>query len=71
MNMSVKILNAGSLPNIPWQDKPADHKTAAPVWRYTGNPVMGRNPTPRIRRVPISLDVPPEAPRRARRIQAA
>ena len=40
--MSVKILGCESLPNIPWQDKPADHKTAAPVWRYTGNPVMGR-----------------------------
>ena len=56
--MSVKILNAGSLPNIPWQDKPADLKTAAPVWRYTGNPVMGRNPTPEIARIFNSAVVP-------------
>ena len=48
--MAVKILNAGSLPNIPWQDKPAGH-VGAPVWRYTENPLMGRNPTPEISRI--------------------
>ena len=56
--MAVKMINAGSLPNIPWQEKPADLKTAAPVWRYTENPVMGRNPTPEIARIFNSAVVP-------------
>ncbi len=29
------------LPNIPWQDKPAG--ATEPIWRYTGNPIIGRN----------------------------
>ena len=28
------------LTNIPWQDKPAGDE---PIWRYTGNPIIGRN----------------------------
>jgi beta-1,4-mannooligosaccharide/beta-1,4-mannosyl-N-acetylglucosamine phosphorylase len=32
------------LPNIPWQDKPADSFDV--VWRYTENPVIPRNPIP-------------------------
>ena len=54
----VKIINAGSLPNIPWQDRPADLKTESPVWRYSGNPVLGRNPTPEIARIFNSAVVP-------------
>ena len=30
----VKMLNVNALPNIPWQDRPADLKTESPVWRY-------------------------------------
>lgn len=30
----------GALPHIPWQDKPEGCKR--PVWRYTGNPIIGR-----------------------------
>ena len=30
-----------SLPNIPWQEKPQGYKM--PVWRYTENPIIGRN----------------------------
>ena len=33
-----------SLPNIPWQEKPAG--TTAPVWRYTENPVIRRHEKP-------------------------
>ena len=33
-----------SLPNIPWQEKPAG--TTAPVWRYTENPVIHRHEKP-------------------------
>ena len=32
-NMAVKMLNVPSLPNIPWQEKPADYKLSSPVWR--------------------------------------
>jgi len=34
-----------ALPNIPWQDKPADCKHDV-VWRYDANPVIPRNLTP-------------------------
>ena len=47
----IKMLNVGSLPSIPWQDRPADLKTETPVWRYSENPVLGRNPTPEIARI--------------------
>ena len=30
-----------SLPNIPWQEKPEGY--TMPVWRYTENPIIGRN----------------------------
>ncbi len=30
-----------SLPNIPWQEKPAGYKM--PVWRYTNNPIINRD----------------------------
>lgn len=29
------------LPNIPWEDRPSD--CSDPVWRYSGNPIIGRN----------------------------
>ena len=44
------------LPNIPWQDKPAD--CIYPVWRYDGNPVIKRNPGPTLGRVFNSAVVP-------------
>ena len=30
----IRMINAGALPNIPWQEKPAGLKNAAPLWRY-------------------------------------
>ncbi|MCI9409983.1 MAG: glycosidase, partial [Oscillospiraceae bacterium] len=36
--MKTKVLNGVSLPNIPWQDKPADCKDV--VWRYSANPII-------------------------------
>ena len=54
----IKMLNVPSLPNIPWQDRPADLKTESPVWRYSENPVLGRNPTPEIARIFNSAVVP-------------
>ena len=39
--MSIKILNGQSIPNIPWQDRPAG--CTDPVWRYDQNPVIPRD----------------------------
>ena len=40
-----------ALPNIPWQDRPAGDCHDAPIWRYTGNPVIRRNPAPGVARI--------------------
>ena len=47
----VKLLTGSPLPNIPWQDRPAGDRHDAPVWRYTGNPVIARNPAPGVARI--------------------
>ena len=47
--MSTVKLYCGALPNMPWQEKPASCST--PVWRYTENPVIGRNPLPGVERI--------------------
>ncbi|MCL2084700.1 MAG: glycoside hydrolase family 130 protein [Oscillospiraceae bacterium] len=52
--MSVKVIGA-SLPNIPWQDKPDNLR---PVWRYGGNPIIGRNPSPGVARIFNSAVLP-------------
>lgn len=39
----------GNCPNMPWQDKPEG--CTDPVWRYTENPIIGFNPTPKCARV--------------------
>ncbi len=44
------LLSGGSLPNMPWQDRGGDHHDA-PVWRYSQNPVIGRNPAPGVARI--------------------
>jgi beta-1,4-mannooligosaccharide/beta-1,4-mannosyl-N-acetylglucosamine phosphorylase len=51
----VKMITT-NLPNIPWQDKPAD--CIGPVWRYTENPIIDRNPMPGIARIFNSAVVP-------------
>ena len=30
-----------AIPNLPWQDKPEGY--SMPLWRYTGNPIIGRH----------------------------
>ena len=30
-----------SLPNIPWEEKPEGYRM--PLWRYSGNPIIGRD----------------------------
>lgn len=37
-----KIINGIDIPNMPWQDRPAGW--TLPVWRYSENPVINRNP---------------------------
>ena len=39
--MKVKILHGDSVPNLPWQDRPADCSDT--VWRFKDNPVIQRN----------------------------
>jgi Predicted glycosylase len=50
------MILGGSLPNIPWQEKPAG--CAAPVWRYMENPIIGRNPIPGVARIFNSAVLP-------------
>lgn len=45
--------------NIPWQDKP-EGLTGAPIWRYSENPVIGRNPVEGVARIFNSAVVPYE-----------
>lgn len=54
--MKVSFINGDSLPNIPWQEKPAGCK--APLWRYTENPIIRRNPVAGVARVFNSAVVP-------------
>jgi len=52
---SIRIVGE-SLPNIPWQDKPAG--CGLPMWRFDGNPVIPRSPHPHINSVFNSAAVP-------------
>lgn len=47
-----------ALPNIPWQDKQPNE--TAPVWRYTHNPIIGRNGNKRSNSVFNSAVIPYE-----------
>lgn len=50
-----KIIGS-SLKIMPWQDKPND--VNGPVWRYTENPIIKRNPKPDIARIFNSAIIP-------------
>ena len=41
--MSKYKMISPKVPNVPWQERPAE-LNGAPVWRYKENPVIGRNP---------------------------
>lgn len=47
---------AETLPNIPWQEKPQGY--SLPIWRYTQNPIIDRNPFPGMARIFNSAVVP-------------
>ncbi|MCE5270974.1 glycoside hydrolase family 130 protein [bacterium] len=52
----LKILSERPLPDIPWQERPAD--CAGPLWRFSGNPVLERNPIACAPRIYNSAVVP-------------
>ena len=45
---NIKLIGP-SMPDMPWQDKPAGYQL--PVWRYSENPIIKRNPLPNVARV--------------------
>ncbi len=58
--MKYQILNSPAVPNVPWQDKPADFPSAIPIWRYKENPIINRNPIPGVARIFNSAVMPYE-----------
>ena len=48
--MKYQILGSPAVPDMPWQEKPADCGDI-PVWRYSENPIISRNPIPGVARV--------------------
>jgi beta-1,4-mannooligosaccharide/beta-1,4-mannosyl-N-acetylglucosamine phosphorylase len=55
---STTELIGASLPNIPWQPRPADATEHEVVWRYTANPVVPRNAIPTANSIFNSAVVP-------------
>jgi beta-1,4-mannooligosaccharide/beta-1,4-mannosyl-N-acetylglucosamine phosphorylase len=54
--MSTVKMITNNLPNIPWQEKPTD--CVGPVWRYSENPIIDRNPFLGVARIFNSAVVP-------------
>ncbi|MHC1748698.1 MAG: glycosylase [Cellulosilyticaceae bacterium] len=52
---TIKIISE-KLPNIPWQKKPEGFE--GPVWRYSENPIINRNPIKNVTRIFNSAVVP-------------
>ena len=44
-----KTIVGEPLANMPWEDKPA--KCREVLWRFSGNPVLDWNPTPKAARI--------------------
>jgi beta-1,4-mannooligosaccharide/beta-1,4-mannosyl-N-acetylglucosamine phosphorylase len=57
--MSELKMVSPAVKNIPWQEKP-EGLTGAPVWRYTENPIIDRNPVEGVARIFNSAVVPYE-----------
>lgn len=54
--MSKVKLFGQPMANMPWQERPAD--AVGPVWRYSENPIIDRNPLPGVARIFNSAVVP-------------
>ena len=57
--MSKYKMISPAVPNVPWQEGPETF-TGAPVWRYSENPVIGRNPLKNVARIFNSAVMPYE-----------
>lgn len=57
--MKYQIIGATNVPNMPWQERPEELGTI-PIWRYTENPIINRNPIPGVARIFNSAVVPYE-----------
>ena len=55
----VKIIGA-NVPNMPWQDRTVDAPTWLPLWRYSENPIIERNPVRDVARIFNSAVIPYE-----------
>ena len=55
--MSELKMIAPPVKNVPWQERPAN-LTGAPIWRYTENPIIGRNPVEGVARIFNSAVMP-------------
>ena len=53
----VKIIGA-AVPNVPWQERPGNSKPWMPLWRYSDNPIIGRNPAEGVARIFNSAVMP-------------
>lgn len=53
----VKIIGP-EVPNVPWQERPADATEWMPLWRYDENPIIGRNPIDGVVRIFNSAVMP-------------
>jgi beta-1,4-mannooligosaccharide/beta-1,4-mannosyl-N-acetylglucosamine phosphorylase len=56
----VKIIS-DTIPNMPWEDRPAGSGKfpgGEVLWRYSKNPIIGRNPTPASARIFNSAVIP-------------
>ncbi len=56
---SVKITGT-AVPNMPWQERPAGSREWMPLWRYSENPIIGRNPAEGVARIFNSAVIPYE-----------
>ena len=52
------IIIGNALPDIPWEERPADSKDI--IWRYSKNPLIDWNPTPSTARIYNSAALPHE-----------
>ena len=55
--MSKYKMISPAVPNVPWQEGPETF-TGAPIWRYSENPVIGRNPLKNVARIFNSAVMP-------------
>lgn len=55
----VKIIGQ-ALPEMPWQERTKETNSDSPVWRYSENPIIGRNPVKGVARIFNSAVMPYE-----------